>query len=170
MNDQNETPEQPHEPPTSTSTSFTPIYKPVGGWLMFFCIGLTVLNPIYALGSLANSFKGSSEYFNEFPGLLVIFVIEVILRVSLMTFSIYAGVGLLRIRPGAVEMATRFLLCLLGYTAVSAILPFMAGLPSEANDAMIGPVAIDSVKGVMYVAVWYLYLNTAQRVKDTYHL
>ena len=137
---------------------------------MFFCIGLTVLRPIYTLGSLANSLKESSQYFNEFPGLLVIFVIDAILSVSLMTFGIYAGVGLLRIRPGAVQMAKRFLLCLLGYTAVSAILPFMAGLPSAANDAMIGPVATDSVRGVIGVAVWYLYLNRSQRVKDTYHL
>jgi hypothetical protein len=169
MNDKDETSNQQQELPPSTAVSFTPVKKAVGGWLMFFCFGLTVLSPLVTLGSLVASYNETSQYFSEFTGLQVITVIDTLLSVGLMVFSIYSGVGLLRIRPGAVQMAKRYLLCLLGYLVVAAILPFLAGLPAEANNGMIESITKDTIRGVIYVAVWYLYLNMSKRVSDTYY-
>ena len=138
--------------------------------MLLFCLVLTVFSPLITVGSLAFGFAGSSEYFAQFPGLLVITVVDTILSVSLMAFSIYAGVRLWGIRPGAVRMAKIYLLCFLAYLAVSAVLPFMAGLPSAANEAMIGEVARDTFSGVIYFAIWYSYLNKSQRVRATYQL
>ena len=86
-----------------------------------------------------------------------------------MAFSVYAGTGLWSIRPGAVHMAKRYPLHFLGYHAVAAILPFMAGLPSAANEAMIAQGAKDTFRGVIYFAVWYSCLNKSRRVSVTYH-
>ena len=86
-----------------------------------------------------------------------------------MAFSVYAGPGFWSIRPGAVHMAKRYLLYFAGYHSVAAILPFMAGLPSAANEAMIAQVAKDTYRGVIYFAVWYSYLNKSRRVSVTYH-
>ena len=142
----------------------------VGGWLLLLCLSLTVFSPLLTLGSLAVGFAESSKYFAQFHGLLVINVVDTLLSVSLMAFSIYAGVRLWGIRPGAVRMAKIFLLCFLAYLAVAAVLPFMAGLPSAANAAMIGVVAINTFRGVIYFAIWYSYLNTSKRVRATYQL
>lgn len=145
-----------------------PRYKGVGGWLLLFCLGLSVFSPLITLGSLVASYSESSQYFDRFPGLLATIVIDTFLCVGLMVFSIYAGVGLWRTRPGAVQTAKRYLLWSLAYYAVAAVLPFMAGLPSQANDAMMAEVVKETVRGVVYFAIWYSYLNKSERVKATY--
>jgi hypothetical protein len=155
------------------ATPLTPVsapqrYKGVRGWLLLFCLGLTVFSPLITLVSLALGYNESSKYFGQFPGLLVVTVIDTFLSLGVMAFSVYAGIGLWRIRPGAVRMAKRYLLCFLGYQAIAAILPFMAGLPSAANEAMIMQVAKDTFRSVIYIAVWYSYLNKSKRVQATY--
>jgi hypothetical protein len=140
----------------------------VGGWLLFFCLSLTLFSPIFSLGSLVTSYSESSPYFNGFPGLRVASVIDVSLSVGLMGFSIYAGVGLWRLRASAVQTAKRYLWCFLGYQAIAAVLPFMAGLPSAANDAIMTQVAKDTIRAGVYFAIWYSYLNKSQRVRVTY--
>jgi hypothetical protein len=168
----NETPNSPIDqaapPPLSPAASVEPRYKGVGGWLLLLCLGLTVFSPLITLVSLATSYSVSSQYFDRFHGLLVITVVDTLLSAGLMVFSVYAGVGLWSIRPGAVRTAKRYLLWFLGYHAVAAILPFTAGLPSAANDAMIAQVLKDTVKGVVYFAIWYSYLNRSERVRATY--
>ena len=147
-----------------------PEYKGARGWLLLFCLSLTVFSPLMTMGSLGVGYSESSKYFDQFPGLRVITVIDIFLSLGIVAFSIYAGAGLWGIRPGAVQMAKRYLLCFLGYHAVAAILPFMAGLPSAAADAMIMPIAQDKLRSVIYFAVWYSYLNNSKRVKATFGL
>lgn len=168
----NETPntknDQAAPPPLSPAAPVAPRYKGVGGWLLLFCLALTVFSPLITLGSLVASYKEYSQYFGRFPGLGVITVIDTFLSVGLMAFSIYAGLGLWRIRPGAVQTAKRYLLWCLAYLVVAAVLPFMAGLPSQANDAMMAEVVKGAARSVAYFAIWYSYLNTSKRVKATY--
>ncbi len=165
--------QSPYEPPASQldETSSTLVgrqYTKVGGWLLFFCIGLTILAPLVTLFSMAVSLKQASQYSGQFPGLMSMTVIDTILSVALMAFSIYAGVGLWTLRSGAVQTAKKYLLCYLGYFAIAAFLPFMAGLPSSAVDAMIPEVAKNTVRGIIYFAIWYSYLNKSVRVRGTY--
>ena len=147
-----------------------PEYKGVRGWLLLFCLSLTVFSPLLTIGSLGVGYSESSKYLDQYTGLRIINLIDIILSLGIMAFSIYAGAGLWSIRPGAVQMAKRYLLCFLGYHAVAAILPFMAGLPSASIDAMIMPVAQNTLRGVIYFAVWYSYLNNSKRVKATFRL
>ena len=158
--------QQPTPPPVPAELR----YKGVGGWLLLLCLGLTVFGPLITLGSLVAAYGESSKYFDQFPGLLVITVIDTFLSLGLMAFSVYAGIGLWSVRPGAVQMAKRYLLCYMGYLAIAAVLPFMAGLPSAANEAMSAEVAKDTFRGIIYFAIWHSYLNKSKRVRDTYHL
>jgi hypothetical protein len=166
----NEMPDQANQQPTPPLTPLAeePRYKGVGGWLLLFCLVLTVFGPAITLYSLFSGFSESSDYFDQFPGLRVITVIDTALSLALMAYSLYAGIGLWSVRPGAVRTAKRYLLCSLGYLVVAAILPFCAGLPSSANEAMIGEVAKNTLRGVVYFAIWYSYLSKSERVKATY--
>ena len=143
-------------------------YKGVAGWLLIFCLGLTVLGPLVMLKTLAVGYREFAGYFGEFPGLFVVTVINTLLSLGIMAFSIYAGVGLWRIRPGAVKVAKKYLLYFLGYHAFTAYLPFMAHLPSAATEAIVAQVVKDSFRAIMYVAIWYSYLNKSLRVRATY--
>lgn len=162
------TPVEEDQPPLPPAVSVEPRYRGVGGWLLLFCLSLTVFSPLITLGSLAASYNKCIHSFHRFPGLLVVTVIDTLLIVGLMTFSIYAGVGLWRIRPGAVRTAKRFLLCVLGYLPIAAVLPFMAGLPPAATGAIIIHVIDEAMSGVAFFAIWYSYLNKSERVKATY--
>jgi len=171
MNDLPDAANQQPAPPPLTFAPAEPRYKGVGGWLLLFCLGLTVFNPLMTLGTLAAQYIEVSKYFDRFPGLLVITVIDSLLCVGLMAFGVYVGTGLWSIRPGAVQMAKRYLLWSLGYLAVGGgILPFMAGLPSAANEAMIVQFAKSMFRGIITFAIWYSYLNKSKRVSATYHL
>jgi hypothetical protein len=170
MNDMLVTDSQQSTPFSPESVPASLPYRGVGGWLLLFCIALTVLSPLLTFGSLAWGYGAYSKYFHQFPDLLVIGVIDTLLSLGLMIFSVYAGIGLWRIRPGSVRLAKRYLLCFLGYRTFAAILPLMAGLPSAANDAMIAQVATDIVRSVIFFAIWYSYLNKSQRVRATYEV
>jgi Protein of unknown function (DUF2569) len=146
-----------------------PEYKGVGGWLLLLCLVLTVFSPVLTIGSLAMAYGSSLEHFVQFPGLLVVTVIDTILSLGLTAFGFYAGIGLGSIRLGAVKMAKRYFLCVLGYQAIAAILPFMAGLPSEATADMIGQIARNVLRSFIYFAIWYSYLDRSKRVAATYH-
>ncbi len=165
MSDANDhEPPPPQQPPTVSKTR----YKGVKGWLLFFCIGLTILAPIYAIKSVQALYRELSQYFDQFPRLRVITDIETILIICIMVFSISAGVGLWKIRPGAVRMAKIYLLCNLAFQIIAAILLLLAGFPAEANKAMLPVLIRGSLTGILYVLIWYLYLNKSKRVKATY--
>ncbi len=140
----------------------------VGGWLLLLCLGLTIFRPLFTLGSIVVTYGESAQYFGKYPGLMIVTFIDTVLSIGLMAFSICAGIGLWRVQSNAVQVTKVFLLCLLGYAVVSSVLPFLAGLPSEANVDMIAPVATSAFKVVIYVAIWYSYLNKSERVRATY--
>jgi hypothetical protein len=154
---------------TQTAAPLTdPKYKGVGGWLLFFCLSLTVFSPLITIVAIAASYTDTIQLLDRFPGMTAITVIDTFLSVGVMAFSVYAGVGLWRVKPCAVQTAKRYLLCLLAYTAVESILPFMAGLPSDMNETLITEVLRDASRKVIYIAIWYSYLNKSKRVMATF--
>jgi hypothetical protein len=143
-------------------------YRKVGGWLLLFCVGLTILGPLRTLVALAKSYADLAAYQTKFSGLAMVVIVDMGLSAALMALAIHAGVRLWTIRPGAVQTAKRFLLWVLGYHAIAAILPFTAGLPPEANREMLRAVSFEVAGGVIWVAIWYAYLSRSKRVKATY--
>src|SRR5262249_37287514 len=79
---------------------------------------------------------------------------------GLTAFGVYAGIGLWRIRPGAVDVAKRYLWCFLGYHVICVFTILLYKL--EAVDAKF------TVRGISHFAIWYLYLTWSKRVKATY--
>jgi hypothetical protein len=146
-----------------------PKYKRVGGWLLFFCLSLTVFSPLLSIVMLALSYNEAVRLADQFPGLLTITAVDTFLTLGMMAFSLYAGVSLWRVKPGAVQTAKRCLLCFLAYTVVASILPFLAGLPSEVNEVLIAEVFKDAARTFIYVGIWYSYLNKSVRVKATFN-
>jgi hypothetical protein len=154
--------------PAASSPTAGPEYKGVGGWLFLLCLGLTIFSPLIALLGLARGYREGSQYFAQYPGLLTLTALDTLLVLGLLAFSIYAGTGLWTLRPGAVRMAKRYLLCFLGYQAVALFLPLIAGLPSEVTEGIIAQATRDGLRGLLYVAVWHSYLSKSKRVRATY--
>jgi len=82
----------------------------------------------------------------------------------MLLFSLYAGLQMWQVRPGAVVVAKRFLLANLIYgLVVPAVVAVMIGLPELAGDAV-----KTALRAITYTAIWYPYLLKSKRVRATY--
>ncbi|MGB7622063.1 MAG: DUF2569 family protein [Terriglobia bacterium] len=143
-------------------------YTGVRGWLLLFCLALTVFGPLVTVFFLVANYQGAAQYFEQFPGLRMISQVDILLSVAVMAFSVYAGVALWRKKQNAVRIAKAYLWTYLAYSIVASGLPFTAGLPSSAQEAMIVEVLKNLFRSLLYFAVWYSYLNGSKRVKATF--
>jgi hypothetical protein len=137
-------------------------YKGVRGWLLFFCINLTVLTPLGIMGE----YGAAGMDIESIRGISI----DGLISLAFAGFSIYVGVCLWRVRPGAVKKAKVFLWCIVALNAIVALLTFMAGLKLSANGTMIHETLIKFVAGAITVLVWLAYLDSSKRVKATYGL
>ena len=146
----------------------TPTSKGVGGWLILFAISLVLLNPIVALISLMRGYEDVSKSFEQYPGLMVVTWIDTLASSLLIAYSIFAGVCLLAVRPGAVQVSKFFLVANLFYSVLAAIIPFLAGLPPTANGAMLAEGIKNIIRALIYFFIWNSYLKQSKRVQATY--
>lgn len=145
-------------------------YKSVGGWLLFLCVIFTIISPLITIFKLVWSYVQIQELYDVYPGLFNLLLIDSALSLFLIVLGIRAGISLWRIKPGAVKIAKNYLLIFLVYSIIAIFLPFTAGLPSEANSAMIFDVVKGFIKSLIFFGIWYSYLNQSKRVKATYQL
>lgn len=142
----------------------------VKGWLLLFCLSLTIFSPIRTFYYLFTSYDELASLFYLFPGVKNLLYIDGTLSIILMIISIRAGIALWSIKPGAVKTAKNYLLFFLGYTVIALFLPFTAGLPAEANEVMIPEMAKGGIKALIYFGIWFWYLNVSTRVAATYNI
>ncbi len=145
-----------------------PKYVGVGGWLLLLCVGLTILSPLATLGNIGNSLDTVKRFSAQFPGLATVTYVDFALSIAVMLFGIYAGAALWGVSKGAVKTAKTYFLVRLAYAAVAFVLPFLAGLPAQYNDALLQTGITGIVQAVIPFAVWYTYLVKSKRVKATY--
>jgi hypothetical protein len=143
-------------------------YVGVRGWLLLFCLALTVFGPLVTAFFLVTNYQEAAQYFEQFPRLKVISLTDISLSIGMMAFSVYAGVALWRKKQNAVRIAKAYLWTYLAYSIVASGLPFTAGLPSSAQEAMIVEVLKNLFRSLLYFALWYSYLNGSKRVKATF--
>jgi len=133
-------------------------YKGVGGWLLFLCVQLTILQPLFGTLSTLGEY---SKTVKDIPSLKGVALIFVFISLGLIAFGFYAGVSLWRVRLGAVNLTKKYLI--VEFSTLSAIVLF----------AVAGGENIASAIGMLialgiYLAIWYSYLNKSKRVKATY--
>ncbi len=166
-----ESPSEPspvEPPPLPPENEVLSKYQGVKGWLFLFCFSLTVLGPLLTIAALITGFGMSQKYFTEYPGLLVMLIIDAVLSLGIAGFGLYAGIKLWRIRPGAVLAAKQYLYCTLAYQAIGMGLPWISGLPPEDIKAMVVESIRDVMRGLIHFAIWFSYLNKSKRVRATY--
>jgi hypothetical protein len=140
----------------------------VRGWLLFFCLSLTLLNPGATVYNLYNSIPQSAPYFRAFPGLFLLAVVDTVVSAGIAALSVYAGILLWRVRPGAVRVTRIFLIVGMVYVVIAPFTPLLAGLPQAVNDAVISAVPLAIGRGILYYAIWLGYLSSSKRVRATY--
>jgi hypothetical protein len=142
--------------------------KGVRGWLFLLCLTLTVLDPLAIVSSLFAGASSLKPDFDRHPALLRLILISGVFKLALAVFSVYSGITLWRMLPGAVSTASKYLKAMFAYSVLAIFLPGLVGLPQELYREMAGPDFVSSVLTLAYSAAWLLYLKRSKRVKATY--
>ncbi len=143
-------------------------YKGVRGWLLLLCLSLTILDPLTILVALYSVSSAYRPRFEQYPALLKLIIASGVLRLALALFSVYSGLSLWRILPGAVATAQRYLKTIALYSVIAPFLPGVLGVPPELSGEMAPFSLFDSIITIAYAAAWYLYLRRSKRVRATY--
>jgi hypothetical protein len=150
------------------ATRVEPIQPAVAGWLLFFCLILTLMYPATSLYEIVthtvpNLIRGHS------PALVSLLSIYCMIFTALAVFSVIAGLKLWLMRPGAVRFARTWLWTYLvaNFAYFVLWLIIAKSLQSAALAEMgwyhvVGPIAS--------FTLWYLYLEHSKRVRATYPL
>ena len=151
------------------SENVDPGLKGVRGWLLGFCLVLTVFMPLISIGALVVEYQQAKQYFDRGPGLLRMMQLEVVVQFALVIFSIYAGYLLWAVKPGATTTAKIFLCTLLATNILSGpILGLLAGV----NDTSMAALWSEVPSRTYRPMVWFLplmgYLRLSKRVRATY--
>jgi hypothetical protein len=150
-------------PPQGAFEQPPPRYKGVSGWLLLFSLSLVVFNPLSVIDHFGAAYGSAKRMFDLLQYLPVVVTFEVILNIAFAAFSIYAGICLWRVAPGAVKKAKMFLWCSLAWLALLAVL-LMTSWPASAKEF------IGVARGVVYCLIWLAYLDGSKRVKATYEM
>lgn len=118
--------------------------------------------------SLFSVASASRPLFDKFPGLLTLIAVSGVCRLAVAVFSVYAGLAMWRVVPGAVDTARKYLMSVVLYTVFAFFLPVMVGLPQDLAQEIAGSSFIAGMLTISYAFLWYLYLSRSKRVRATY--
>jgi hypothetical protein len=143
-------------------------YRGVRGWLLILCLNVAIFDPLTMLLTIFLVTSATKPYFGEHPELLRLCLASGICRLALAVFSVYAGMALWKVVPGAVSIAKKYLMAVVLYSVVASLLPVIAGVPQESYQEFAGQTLFNSLLTMSYAIAWYLYLQRSKRVKATY--
>lgn len=143
-------------------------YNGVAGWLLFFIVTLIIIGPLSTCSGLGRYDSEWGSLYEAYPFIRTIKWINVVLGLGLACFSVYAGISLWRMQLNAVKTAKTYLIVYAFIVIVVNFLPFLAGLPEQANIALLKALPLPILLGLIYPTVWFLYLTKSKRVATTF--
>lgn len=155
---------------TTQSTEPGQRYKGVGGWLLFFCVGLTILGPLSSLGQMAYDWKQLQIIFVIYPAIKSAAIWENFGSSIILIYGFIVGCT---IWSGSLQgrlIASRFLLFRVsGFLIMELIaLSIIGDLPHHVIAATAGGMVVPIVREIAFFAIWWSYFNNSKRVRNTY--
>lgn len=144
----------------------TGAYVEVGGWLLVFCLILTVVYPTTSLYRIFSHSIPTAFAAHALSRILLLTVYSVLFG-AVAVFSFITGLRLWLVKPNAVDLARRYLLTYLIANVPYFLFWILVIRPTKQVAFaemgwyhVVGPVAS--------VALWYTYLEHSKRVRNTY--
>jgi len=163
------------KPTFSASTGLTTAIprsgpKGVGGWLVFFCVGLTILAPPSTLGLMAIAWDLAQPALSKFPTIKSALILDNLASSAILIYGFIVGCIIWSGSPQGRDIARRFLLIRLfvfiGLAVVALLI--MGDLPSEVIAGKIGGVVVALFREGVYFTIWWLYFKKSKRIRNTY--
>ena len=143
-------------------------HRGVRGWLLILCLNVAILDPLTMLLTIFLVTDATKPYFGEHPELLRLCVASGVCRLALAVFSVYAGISLWRVLPGAVAIAKKYFMAVVLYAVLASALPVIVGMPKESYQEFAAQSTFNSFLTMAYAIAWYIYLQLSKRVRATY--
>lgn len=121
----------------------------VGGWLLLFCIGTTIVSPVTVLNALVSA----GVEFN--PAFLV--------PAAMAIFGIVVGITVWTRSTMAIPMLRIYFLVLGGLTLLN-----LSFLVARSHQADIEVAMMAYVRTLIFVAIWAAYFHKSERVRATF--
>ena len=125
----------------------------VGGWLLFFCINVTVLSPLIVLGQMAGQRSGPNPY-NLIDAVRVL-------------YGVVVGIFLWMQRRIAIQLVKFYFIAVLATIVIvhSGVLFCVA---QDQEPFLLGRGIGSIMPSVIYCVLWFLYFRKSERVRNTY--
>ena len=143
-------------------------YQGVGGWLTLFILGLTVFGPILTIVNLFKEFDQFAHQAATSNAVLAGLIFDIVFTVALMSFGVYAGVRLLKVKPNAVRIAKRYLVLYFLYSVLMIALQIFGSIANPPQAEQVTSEISPPLRSIIYVIIWYSYLGKSKRVAATY--
>lgn len=141
----------------------------VGGWLIFLCIILVVIQPCLTIFELVDDGHTLYPLFTFYPSVKVAFIFSVAISTIVMGFGFYAGICLWTMRNNAVFIAKSYFVTNLILTILAPILTSaIPDLPKEVGSAVVIEGVKEIVRTLIALGIWFSYLSVSRRVANTY--
>lgn len=144
--------------------------KGVGGWLLFFCITLTILGPLSGISYLYNNwYLAQSSIFELVPGLELSIWLGSISICTLVIYGIIIGVKIWNGIENGKSLALKYLKIKLTTVVTLEIITLLM-LISESSimSIFIELTLMVIFSELVFFGVWFSYFKKSQRVKNTY--
>lgn len=147
-----------------------PLLRGVGGWLKFFCVLLTIIFPLYAIGGISNAIEvvGPDSIAPDF--VQTVTLLGMIGALIEGVFAFFCGIAIWSgsKRGGQIAMVFLFAYPLIALLINSLSFALINNNPA-AEFAKIN-LATDVFANILFSAVWLLYFKFSKRVRNTYNI
>lgn len=156
-----------HAPPQPTVKAGP---EGVGGWLLFYCITLTILGPLFTVANIISTWSQLGPAFEQYPRLAQVMLFE---NVGMTVIIVYGFVVGCIVWSGSLQGRRRvrefLIIRLVGFILVEAVAILMLiGLPVEMVAGGVGGVVGAIIREVIYFLIWWFYFQKSVRVHNTY--
>lgn len=163
----------PPAPPTPTQPQGSVISvgpSGIGGWLLFFCVTLTLLQPLAFIVASKDNWEQARLGFEALPALRTAVWVDGVGLGALVVYGIVVGALVWAGDPSGRQHARRFLLIKAGGTLLVQILGMASAteVPREIWVAMWGGAFSVVFQAMLFSAAWWLYFAFSKRVRNTY--
>src|SRR5215813_4446177 len=143
----------PQPAPLLSNLEHYPGPKGLGGWLLFFVIGNTMLAPIYLLAEAVNN-----------PHNLVV----VALDLGLGALALSTGIALFTQRRFALVLVQWYFIAVVAIAALVMVGVLGGNDASSASAGASGRTVFQAIRTFLVVGIWWMYFSKSKRVLATY--
>jgi hypothetical protein len=147
--------------------------KGIGGWLLFFCVSLTILSPLnylYRICKFSLELKQSQLLLVQFPNLKTAAMWEFFGIFAILLYGFIVGCMIWNRNPNGRKIAKKFLLIrlfgLIGIVFISIII--MGDMPFKVVASVIGSAVSSIFLNFIWFLIWWFYFKRSKRVRNTY--